>query len=84
MRSSGLIFYAALAGIIVLAAIFIPMIFGSMESGIDLTNNTTSAQYNTTATIIQGSELVLYGGAVLLVVFAIAGGLLIFTGGRRR
>ena len=84
MKGNGLVFYAAIAGIIVLAAIFFPVIFGSMESGIDLTNNTTAAQYNSTATNIQSSELVLYGGAVLIVVFAIAGGLLIFTGGRRR
>lgn len=79
----GLVIYAVLIGIIMLALIFTPMIFGNMEGNINLTNNTTAANYNTTATVIQISEYLLWVGAIIIGIFMLVAGLLYFRGGRR-
>jgi hypothetical protein len=83
MRKGSLIFYVSLGAIIVIAAIFVPVIFGSMESSVNMTNSTVAANYNATATIIQGSELVLYAGVVLLGVFAVVAGAMVLFRKRR-
>ena len=52
-RGTGLMIpFAFVILFVVLGVIFLPVIFGSMEPEIDLTNNTTHAVYNTTTPII--------------------------------
>ena len=65
------------AGIIVLlfmvGIIFIPVIFGSMESEVNLTNNTTHAIYQQTTPIIMSGQTLFWIGAVLVCVLLVAG-----------
>ena len=65
-----LVFVIALFAI---AAIFIPIIFGSAEMSIDLTNNTTHAAYNATVPMVQSSQLIFWVAAALIGVFMIIG-----------
>lgn len=83
MRSGygGLILFGFLMVLFMLAIIFIPIIFGSMESNIDLTNNTTHAVYNTTTPIVMSSRTLFWVGGALCGLFMVVG-ILIWRGTR--
>ena len=78
---SVLILFGFLLALFMLAIIFIPIIFGSMESNIDLTNNTTHAVYNTTTPIVMSSRTLFWVGALMCGLFMVAG-ILIWRGQR--
>jgi hypothetical protein len=71
-----LVFVIALFAI---AAIFIPIIFGSAEASIDLTNNTTKAQYMSTVPIIMSGQSLMWIGAALCGLFLLVG-ILVYRG----
>ena len=56
-----------------LAIIFIPAIFGSMEPQMNLTNNSSLAVYNQTTPILEGGRWLLWAGAFMVVVFMFIG-----------
>lgn len=56
-----------------LAIIFIPAIFGSMEPQMNLTNNTSMAIYNQTTPILEGGRTLLWAGAFMIVIFMFIG-----------
>lgn len=58
---------AMVMALVVIAAIFLPVIFGSAEASIDVTNNTTKATLNTVTPII------LSGQTILWIIGALAG-----------
>ena len=61
--------FAFVIAIIVIAAIFVPIIFGSAEASIDLTNNTTHMQYNATTSMVMTGQTLLWVGAILVGLF---------------
>lgn len=67
---------AMVMALVVIAAIFLPVIFGSAESSIDVTNNTTKATLNTVTPIILSTQTILWiigalAGLFMLVVILV-------------
>lgn len=66
-----LILFGFVIAIFAIAAIFIPVIFGSTEASINLTNNTTLATYNATTTMVVTANWLFWIGAVLCALFMV-------------
>ena len=66
---AGMIMFAFVIALVMLAIIFTPIIFGSMEPDINLTNNTTHAVYNATTPIVMSSQLIWWVVGILAGLF---------------
>lgn len=62
-----------------IAAIFLPVIFGSAEASINLTDNATHANYNATTSMVVTGQTMWWVGAILVSLFMIIG-ILIWRG----
>ena len=65
-----------LVALFVVAILFIPAIFGSMESEINLTNNTTRAVYDTVTPFVITGQMLFWVAAILVILFLVVGILL--------
>lgn len=63
---------AFVLGLVAIAIVFVPVIFGSAEANIDITNNTTVANLRTTTTLVQADQMILWVVGILAGLFMVA------------
>jgi hypothetical protein len=76
-----LILFGVCIAIVIIAIIFIPLIFGSAEPEMNLTNNSSMAIYNMTTVAVMNYRSLLWVVGILLGMFMLVG-ILIWRGRR--
>jgi hypothetical protein len=71
--SNRMVVFGIVIALFMLAILFIPVIFGSMEPDINLTNNTTKAVYQTVSPFVITSQFLFWVGAIVAGLLLVAG-----------
>jgi len=75
---AGIVLFGLMICIFVLVAVFVPLIFGNMEGGANISTQAQKTAYNATTTVIQTSEVAIYGIAAVIGLFILISALFVF------